>query len=169
MSDLSICVERTEEATPLKRWFDLDAHDSIDIYIFLNEEGVDPREVDITDCTGFSDYIPKTIGEACDLYYEYKRLDDPKRWPLFLEWYQDKSITVFKTVRNFKETFCGLATSPGDYFAEYSIGLGEIANDFGGMEFMDWEAYAESQKDKGYVAYICDPVTKEIGVFDPTI
>ena len=168
MSEFSICIRSRAPSDPIELRFDLDECDSIRIYKVLKEEGVEPYEARIDECTGFLNYTPETIDEACDLYQEHQRLEDPKRWPLFLKWYQNRSIKVPKSVRNFEDTFLGLHLEPSDYLAELAIERGDIAMDFDGYDFMDWDAYAERLEDSGCLAYITDPVTKKIGVFETT-
>ena len=166
MSTFSICIRSCSPSDPIELWFGLEGYDGPGIYKVLKEEGVEPYEAYITDCTGFHNYGPKSIDEACALYEEYQRLEDPKRWPLFLKWYENRSIKVPKSVRNFEDTFLGLHLEPGDYLAERAVERGDIAMDFEGWDFMDWDAYAKSLQDKGRMAFIRDPFTRKIGAFE---
>ena len=166
MSNLSICVKAIGVGASRKMWFDLESHDTSGIHKVLMDGNFVLREMEVIDCTGFFNYMPYTPDEACDLYQEYQRLDNPELWNLFLEWYQDPSIKVLKSVRNFEAMFRGLWFEPEDYLQARAIKNGEIDSDFEGMEFMNWIGYMGMLLSKGELYFIADPDTNKTGVFD---
>lgn len=166
MSRFRICVRSKAPSDPFTSWVDLERYDAGGLYEALKEEGVEPYEVRIDATNGFYGYEPKTIDEACSLYADYQKLDDPQSWLLYLSWYSDPSINLPKTVPNFEKTFLGLYESPGEYMKEEALENNEIRISSAVLPYVNWEAYADREHIAGEIDFCLDPLSRKTGIFE---
>ena len=167
MHDFQIHVEiRDPRIGVTDEWIDLKKHNAIDIEILLSEWGYADYELEIFQTVGFFNYLPRDIDEACALYADYQKLDDPQSWQLYLAWYDDRIIALHKSVANFEKTFLGLYESPASYLEEEAVEHGELDIDAPVVSFIDWKAYADAEEISGKIRFITDPLSRQTAVFE---
>lgn len=168
MSRFRICVQAdiTKEWTITETWFDLPNSAPDSVRRALEKSGADPQTAKIVATNGFYGYEPKTIDEACSLYADYQKLDDPQSWLLYLSWYSDPSINLPKTVPNFEKTFLGLYESPGEYMKEEALENNEIRINSAVLPYVNWEAYADREHIAGKIDFCRVPLSRKTAVFE---
>lgn len=117
---------------------------------------------------GFANHKPETITEAHALYHIYVNMDDPNKWPLYIQWCQrfNYAPTEEESSDTFHRTFQGLYDSFADYAYEYFRDHSGMDTESTLSEYVAWDRFVHDLELSGDIVAIKDPQTGRFGMFE---